>query len=123
MRKVAFSGCRHISITKEQIEAALDEYVGDQEFRIFVGCNPGGVDACVLAYAKKNAIRYDIFYAQWRKFNRAAGPIRNKDMVHEADMLLAFWDGRSAGTESAINAARELDVPYHIIDIEEGTEK
>lgn len=122
MKKIAFSGCRHISITSEQIKDALDEYVGDEEFRIFVGCNPSGVDACVLAYARKNDIKYDIFYAQWRKYLKAAGPIRNKDMVHEADMLLAFWDGRSAGTESAINAARELIVPHHIIDIEEGTE-
>lgn len=115
MKKIAFSGCRHVSITKEQIKDALDKYVEEPEFEILVGCNPSGVDACVLAYARRNEIPYRIFYAQWQKYKRAAGPIRNKDMVFEADMLIAFWDGKSSGTESAIEAAEDLKVPYRIL--------
>ena len=50
--------------------------------------------------------------ADWDQHGRAAGPIRNKEMAQEADALLAFFDGESAGTQNMINEARKagLDV-------------
>jgi hypothetical protein len=36
----------------------------------------------------------------------AAGPIRNRLMAENADVLIAFWDGLSKGTASMIKLAQ-----------------
>ena len=45
---------------------------------------------------------YDIpikkFPADWNKFGKRAGPIRNAEMAKYADMLLLIWDGKSRGS-------------------------
>ena len=39
---------------------------------------------------------------QYGKYNALAGHNRNKQMGDEADMLIAFWDGKSTGTKHMI---------------------
>lgn len=38
------------------------------------------------------------FPADWDKFGKAAGHIRNKQMAEEGDALLLIWDGESKGS-------------------------
>lgn len=47
-----------------------------------------------------------IFPADWDKYGRRAGPIRNREMAEYADALLAYWDGKSRGTKNMIEEAR-----------------
>lgn len=60
--------------------------------------------------------------AQWQqggKFVPSAGHQRNKHMVDKgADLVLAFWDGKSRGTEGCIRMAMEagLTVMTYRID-------
>jgi hypothetical protein len=53
----------------------------------------------------------------WAKHGRAAGPIRNKLIISDADYVIAFWDGKSTGTLSSINIAKGLNKPLTIIPI------
>ena len=46
------------------------------------------------------------FKAEWRKFGKQAGVLRNIDMAHYANALIAVWDGKSPGTMNMINVAR-----------------
>jgi hypothetical protein len=47
-----------------------------------------------------------VFPAKWDEYGKAAGPIRNQEMVDsKPDLVLAFWDGRSPGTLDAIKRA------------------
>ena len=41
--------------------------------------------------------------------------VRNKAIVERADMIIAFWDGRSRGTAFVINYANKLNKPFKII--------
>ena len=43
-----------------------------------------------------------------------AGHKRNKQMVEEADALIAFWDGESTGTLSTINYAKEKGIAVRV---------
>jgi hypothetical protein len=43
-----------------------------------------------------------MFPADWNKFGKSAGHVRNQAMADYADILLAFWDGKSTGTKSMI---------------------
>ena len=39
---------------------------------------------------------------------------RNQDMVNAADMLVAFWDGKSKGTSFTIDYAAKIGKPSHV---------
>lgn len=52
--------------------------------------------------------------ADWEKYGKAAGVIRNQDMSHIGDELVAFWDGRSTGTKNMIEKMVNAMKPAHI---------
>ena len=56
--------------------------------------------------------------ADWQRYGRGAGPIRNKQIVESADLVIAFWDGKSNGTRSALAHAERAGVPveFHHAD-------
>jgi hypothetical protein len=64
-----------------------------------------GADRLAERYAAEHKIPIRVFTANWEKFGRAAGPIRNKEIVDYADKVIAFWDGRSPGTRRSIRLA------------------
>jgi hypothetical protein len=57
--------------------------------------------------------------AQWHKYGRAAGPIRNQQMLAEGkpDLVLAFHDDidGSRGTKDMVNRARRAGVKVEVI--------
>lgn len=57
------------------------------------------------------------FPANWARYGRAAGILRNQQMLDEGkpDLVLAFWDGKSRGTADMINRARKAGVEVRII--------
>jgi len=57
-----------------------------------------GADTEGLSYAQACGIPCKVFGADWRKFGKSAGHIRNRDMAIYADTVLLFPGGR--GTES-----------------------
>ncbi|WP_197026348.1 hypothetical protein [Polaribacter sp. Hel_I_88] len=55
------------------------------------------------------------FPAEWNKFGKAAGPVRNKEMAIYADALIAFWDGKSRGTKNMIQLAKQNGLLLKVI--------
>ena len=43
--------------------------------------------------------------ADWRRYGKKAGPIRNEEMAKEANICFALWDGESRGTLDMIRRA------------------
>lgn len=66
-----------------------------------------GADALAERFAVENSIRLTIHKPDWKTYNKAAGIMRNKDIVANSDILFAFWDGKSKGTEHSINLAKK----------------
>lgn len=80
------------------------------------GCN--GVDIVAEQYAMQNNIPIEVFLADWKKYGRAAGPVRNKQMAEHADSLIAIMpEGGSKGTRSMILEAEKkgLKIYVHIV--------
>jgi hypothetical protein len=46
------------------------------------------------------------FAADWKRYGRRAGSIRNTDMAEEGEGLVAVWDGKSSGTTDIIRQAK-----------------
>ncbi len=54
--------------------------------------------------------------ADWSGKGKAAGIIRNRQMLDEKpDLVLAFWDGRSTGTKHTIDEAKRRGIPVEVI--------
>lgn len=75
-----------------------------------------GVDQLGEQYARDNGIRFDVFPAEWDKYGRAAGYVRNKQMSETADALIAIWDGQSPGTLHMIDIARDKGLPVYVFN-------
>ena len=74
------------------------------------GC-PQGADALGEAWAQENNIPLIIYKANWDKYGRSAGMIRNELMASVADACICLWDGVSKGTAHMAEIAEETGIP------------
>lgn len=64
-----------------------------------------GPDSLAVQVARERGLAHQVFPAKWETLGRAAGLIRNGDIVQACDRLVAFWDLKSRGTKDTINKA------------------
>lgn len=111
------AGCRDFTdrfIIYEGIDAFIEEY-GTPDVIIEGGAT--GVDRIAGEYAREHNIPLQIFKADWNKYGRAAGPIRNEEMARHGTHLLAFWDGKSKGTKNMIETAERYRINVRVRDL------
>ena len=75
-----------------------------------------GADTLGAEWAHMKSIPVKHFPAEWDKYGKAAGFIRNAEMADYADFLLAFWDGKSKGTAHMIKTMSIKKKPYLVFD-------
>ena len=74
-----------------------------------------GADYIADVYAKRLGFVTEPHNAKWKEFGRAAGPLRNKEMVAMgADVCLAFIKNESAGATGCADLAQKAGIPVHI---------
>jgi hypothetical protein len=73
-----------------------------------------GADRFAERYAEEKNIPITVFLPDWEKHGKAAGMVRNVQIVENADFLVAFWDGESLGTKHSIDLAKRKKIPYII---------
>ena len=88
----------------------------DSKFRITTVISGGaaGVDSLGERWAKERGIPVERHLPDWGKNGRAAGLMRNEEMVDCAEALIAVWDGASRGTKYSIDYARKRSIPVFI---------
>ena len=74
-----------------------------------------GADAMGVKFATKHCVNLYEFPANWDKYGKRAGFIRNEEMAKFSDGLLAFWDGQSKGTLHMIQTMRLAGKSVHVI--------
>ncbi len=104
----------------EFFRASLEKLFEDYEDIRIVSGHAKGADTFAEKYAADNQIPIRVFPAEWEKYGRAAGPIRNRTMLdyakEETPVVVAFWDGRSPGTGNMLKEAMAADVECHIFN-------
>lgn len=73
-----------------------------------------GVDRVAFDCAFAYGLRALEIPAEWDRHGKAAGFIRNKELVERADVVVAFWDGKSRGTKHTIDLARKAGKEVHV---------
>lgn len=73
-----------------------------------------GVDKSAERIAKSDRIPLKRFPADWDRYGKKAGPLRNREMAAYADALIAVWDGESRGTRHMIETMRKAGKPVYV---------
>ena len=76
-----------------------------------------GADSMGERWAKDNGIKTLIFPAEWDKYGKRAGHIRNEDIIKNCEFCVAFWDGVSKGTMHSVSLCKKYNKPYKIINV------
>lgn len=75
-----------------------------------------GADRIAHQEAQKAGLLVEEHPAEWERYGKAAGFIRNKEMAElGADLCIAFWDGRSSGTAHMMGEARRAGIPVEVV--------
>lgn len=61
-----------------------------------------------------------MFPADWEKYGRKAGYLRNDQMARYTDVAIILWDGQSRGTKHMIDLMMKYDKPCDIHIIKNG---
>lgn len=99
--KVAIIGSRNLNVEN------LQDYLPEGTDEIVSG-GARGIDTCARNYALKNDLKLTEFRPEYNKYGRGAPLKRNETIVNYADMVLAFWDGKSRGTKFVINYCEKV---------------
>lgn len=102
----------------------LDTYIGYIDIgpkdyvEIISGCVQGA-DKLGERYALDNCHFIKRYPADWERYGKSAGPIRNREMAEYAaeknGVLFAFWDGKSKGTKNMIETAEKFGLETHVV--------
>lgn len=77
--------------------------------------NKWGADYLGEVYAEEHGFQVDSYPADWDKYGKAAGGIRNRQMGPVADAGIGFWDGKSPGTKDMKEILELLKKPVKIV--------
>jgi hypothetical protein len=116
-KKVIIAGSRHFT-DFEFVRKTVDDFlvIAGIEVEEIVSGGARGIDALGERYAREHDYPLKRFPADWERYGRAAGSIRNKQMAEYADVLIAFSSG-GKGTKNMINQMVMQRKHRHIVHL------
>ena len=112
-KKVVVAGGRDYN-DKKRVFKLLDKLYEDMPDIEIVCGMPNGADALGYDWATSRNVKCHEFPANWNKYKKRAGYLRNREMAEFSDYVVVFWDGKSRGTKMMIDLAEEFGLPTAI---------
>src|SRR3990167_3166203 len=114
MMRVLISGSREYA-TSEIVVNRLNQLPKDG--LVIIHGSARGVDSIAQLWALENNVTVLPYPADWGKYGKAAGAIRNREMLKEnPDLVIAFPCPDSKGTWDMIGAAEEAGFNVEVIE-------
>lgn len=112
--RVAVVGSRFFT-DYDYVKSSLDKISEVDKITVIVSGGARGADSLGERYARENGIEFVLFAADWNKHGKAAGPIRNKQLIEEGkpEMVVAFKPGK--GTMNTIGHAERNNIEVVIL--------
>ena len=115
-KRVAIVGSRNYN-NRAEIYKYLDSKIDKIGHLVSGGC-PSGPDRICQDFTKDRGLSITIHYPNWDRDGRGAGFIRNKRIVEDCDVLIAWQANKSKGTQNSINLARKLNKQVIVFEVE-----
>lgn len=115
--KVIVAGSRGFS-DYAYLRDRLDYYLADKSKDVdivIVSGTANGADKLGEKYAEEKGYRVIKMPAQWDKYGKRAGYLRNTEMAKISDSAVIFWDGVSHGSKHMYNIAVELGLQVRLV--------
>lgn len=115
--KLIVAGGRDFT-NRELLNVAIKQTIGELPDGLKVSIVSGmaaGADSLGYEWAMHNNCQVYRHYAEWKKYGRRAGYLRNEEMANQSQGLLAFWDGESKGTQHMIQIARNKNLYVKVV--------
>ena len=106
--KLAIIGSRGID------NVDLSVYVNESVTEIVSG-GAKGIDTAAKEYAIANNIKLTEFLPDYQHYGRGAPLRRNIRIIEYSDKVIAFWDGKSKGTEFVIKECKKCGKDIAVI--------
>lgn len=106
--KLAIIGSRGID------NVDLSVYVNESVTEIVSG-GAKGIDTAAKEYAIANNIKLTEFLPDYQHYGRGAPLRRNIRIIEYSDKVIAFWDGKSKGTEFVIKECKKCEKDITVI--------
>lgn len=100
--KIAIIGSRSL------INVEISRYIPGNVTEIISG-GAIGIDTLAEKIADERRISKSIIRPEYDKYGKKAPLVRNKEIVERAELVIAFWDGKSRGTKFTIDYAKKLN--------------
>ena len=114
--KTLIAGSRNI-IDYDKFLEIMDICPFKNEITEVVSGGARGVDLMGERWAKDNDILIKKFPANWEKYGKAAGFIRNREMLDYIEVAIIVWDGQSSGTKDMIFILGSKKLTYPVYQV------
>lgn len=98
-----------------KLTEVLDEFHSKHKITEIVSGCATGADRLGEWWADSRSVSLKLFPANWEKFGKRAGFIRNEEMAEYADCLVLFWDGISRGSKDMRGRAISHNLKIKIV--------
>lgn len=83
-----------------------------------------GADTLAIKFAKEYNLNYKVMNADWNKYGKRAGIIRNAEMLtyaisnpNDIAILISFWNGTSKGTKHMIDISNDKGIIVKMMEV------
>ena len=112
--RVAVVGSRNYR-NRARLYFVLDKYQEEHGLTHIVSGGAKGADSLAEEYAKERCIPYTIYPANWDRYGRSAGFVRNSQIANDCDAVIAFPLAESKGTRHTMELAEKAGLPVYEI--------
>src|SRR5216683_1196194 len=114
---------RHLRVFAGGSRSIVDRELIDSKLKALPRCaviltsRTHGASAAVRDATMRLGLRLEVWTAKTDRYPTAeeAYFARDEEMIRSADRVLAFWDGKSAGTAHELTYARTLSKPIELV--------
>jgi hypothetical protein len=127
MYKIIINGSRDFN-NYTYLRLMLKEYImtnqiNPESIEIISG-GAKGADTLAIKFAKEYNLNYKVMNADWNKYGKRAGIIRNAEMLtyaisnpNDIAILISFWNGTSKGTKHMIDISNDKGIIVKVMEV------
>lgn len=112
---IAIIGSRNTG--KINLAVELEKRINIKDGDAIISGGAKGIDTLAAEYAKGRNLQLIEYRPDYVQYGRGATFIRNRKIIENADMVVAFWNGTSRGTKYSIDYANKVGRKTIIIAI------